>query len=544
MSKDRFDYIVIGAGAAGSAVASRLTEDPDTSVLLLEAGGRDSSFLVHIPVGFTKLSGPRYNWGFETVPQPELDNRTMWYPQGRLLGGSTSINAMIYIRGNTQDYDHWAELGNDDWGFEQVLPFFRKAEHNERLNDTYHSSEGAMNVTEQVAHNELSKAFVRAAQELGLPFTPDFNGARQDGVGYYDVTQKNARRESAATAYLTRAKRRPNLTIQTGALATRIIVENGRAVGLRYAVNGREQIAYADREVVLSAGAVNSPRLLLLSGIGPADELGSLGIDVVHDLPGVGKNFQDHMDVYLTAETTPVSYNRSDRPVPAVLAMIQYLLYRTGPITASVCEAGMFVRSSPEVTAPDIQMHCLPAYVIDHGRMRVKGHGMTINTCHLRPRSRGSVMLRSADPTAAPAIDPAFLQDPYDWKVSLEGFRWGREMLATKAYAPYVKQEHMPGAGVKTEKEIREYVKRWAKTDYHPVGSCKMGDDDMAVVDQELRVHGVAGLRVIDASIMPTLISGNTQATSIMIGEKGAHHILHGRAPLHVEGLSSAGVVG
>lgn len=541
MSNHRFDYIVIGAGAAGSAVASRLTEDPDTSVLLLEAGGRDSSFLVHIPVGFTKLSGPRYNWGFETVPQPELGNRTMWYPQGRLLGGSTSINAMIYIRGNTHDYDHWAELGNDDWGFEQVLPFFRKAEHNERLNDRYHGSDGAMNVTEQVGHNELSKAFVRAAQELGLPFTADFNGAEQDGVGYYDVTQKNARRESAATAYLRHAKRRSNLTIQTGALATKILVEHGRAVGLRYLVNGREHVAYADREVVLSAGAVNSPRLLLLSGIGPADELEALDIDVVHDLPGVGKNFQDHMDVYLTAETTEVSYNRSDRPVPAALAMIQYLLYRTGPITASVCEAGMFVRSSGEVSAPDIQMHCLPAYVIDHGRLRVKGHGMTINTCNLRPRSRGSVTLRSADPTTPPAIDPAFLQDPYDWKISLEGFRWGREMLATKAYAPYVKQEHMPGADVRTDTEIREYVKKWAKTDYHPVGSCKMGDDELAVVDQELRVHGLAGLRVVDASIMPTLISGNTQATSIMIGEKGAHHILHGRAPLGVDEPTRAG---
>ncbi|MEZ3159190.1 choline dehydrogenase [Microbacterium sp. BWT-B31] len=541
MSTDRYDYIVVGAGAAGSAVANRLSQDPNTSVLLLEAGGKDSSFLVHIPVGFTKLGGPRYNWGFETVPQPELNNRTMWYPQGRLLGGSTSINAMIYIRGNRYDYDRWAEQGNDQWGFEQVLPFFRKAEHNERLNDRYHSSDGAMNVTEQVAHNELSKAFVRAAQELGLPFTPDFNGAEQDGVGYYDVTQKKARRESAATAYLKPAKKRRNLTVQTQALATKVLVENGRAIGLRYTVNGRERVAYADREVVLSAGAVNSPRLLLLSGIGPAEELKALGIEVVHDLPGVGKNYQDHMDVYLTAETTPVSYNRSDRPVPAVLAMIQYILYRTGPITASVCEAGMFVRSSSEVPAPDIQMHCLPAYVIDHGRLRVKGHGMTINTCNLRPKSVGSVTLRSSDPAVPPAIDPAFLSDPYDWKISLEGFKWGREMLATKAYAPYVKKEHMPGADVKTDKEIREYVKQWSKTDYHPVGSCKMGDDELAVVDQQLRVHGIDRLRVVDASIMPTLISGNTQATSIMIGEKGAHHILHGLEPLTTESLSAAG---
>ena len=528
MSEDRFDYIVVGAGAAGCAVANRLSEDPTVSVLLLEAGGKDSSFLIHIPVGFTKLTGPKVNWGYETVPQTQLNNREMWYPQGRTLGGSTSINAMIYIRGNRQDYENWSQLGNKQWGYEQVLPFFRRAESNERLNDRYHGTNGAMNVTEQVQHNELSKAFVRAAQELGLKFTPDFNGEVQDGVGYYDVTQKKARRESAATAYLRPARNRSNLTIQTHALATKVLVEDGRAIGINYTLNGRPSVAYANREVVLSSGAVNSPRLLLLSGIGPAEELRALGIDVVHDLPGVGKNFQDHMDVYLTAETTPVSYNRSDRPVPAVLAMIQYILYRTGPITASVCEAGMFVRSSEAVEAPDIQMHCLPAYVIDHGRIRVKGHGMTINTCNVRPKSVGSVTLRSADPAVQPAIDPAFLTDPYDWKVSLEGFKWGREMLATKAYAPFVKKEHMPGKDVKTDKQIREYVKQWAKTDYHPVGSCKMGNDSLAVVDEQLRVHGLEGLRVIDASIMPTLISGNTQATSIMIGEKGAHHILYG----------------
>ncbi|WP_369046421.1 GMC family oxidoreductase [Sinomonas sp. P10A9] len=532
MPVEEFDYVIVGAGAAGCAVAERLAEDPGTRVLLLEAGGPDKSFLIHIPVGFTKLTGPRYNWGFETVPQPQLNNREMWYPQGRTVGGSTSINAMIYIRGNKYDYERWAGLGNDQWGYEQVLPFFKKAEHNERLGGKYHGIDGAMNVTEQVQHNELSKAFVRAAQELGLQINADFNGVSQDGVGYYDVTQRNARRESASTAYLRRNRRRANLTVRPNSLATKVLIENGRATGIDYTCNGRPQTVRARREVVLSSGAVNSPRLLLLSGIGPADELRSLGIPVVHDLPGVGKNFQDHMDVYLTAETAPVSYNRSDRPVPATLAMIQYLLYRTGPITASVCEAGMFVRSSESVPAPDIQMHCLPAYVIDHGRIRVPGHGMTINTCNLRPKSVGSVTLRSSDPSVPPAVDPAFLTDPYDWQISLEGFKWGREMMATNAYAPYLKKEHMPGAQVRTDKEIREYVKQWAKTDYHPVGSCKMGADDMAVVDQELRLHGLDGLRVVDASIMPTLISGNTQATSIMIGEKGAHHILHGASAL------------
>jgi len=540
MSPTSYDYIVVGAGAAGCVVASRLSENPATSVLLLEAGGRDWSPLIHMPVGFTKLTSPAVNWGFETVPQRQLNNREMWYPQGRTLGGSTSINAMIYIRGQHEDYDRWAELGNNDWGYEQVLPFYRRAERNERLNDEFHGSDGAMNVTEQIQHNELSKAFVRAAQELGLRYNPDFNGAVQEGVGYYDVTQRNARRESASTAYLRPARKRRNLTIVPHALGTKVLVQNGRAVGLEYTVKGKPTKAWANAEVILSGGAINSPRLLLLSGIGPAAELSALGIPVVHDLPGVGKNLQDHMDVYLTAETSPVSYNTSDRPHKAIAVGLQYLLYRTGPATACVCEAGMFVRSSDAVATPDIQMHCLPAYVIDHGRKRVKGHGMTINTCNLRPRSVGSVSLRSADPAVPPAIDPNFLGDPYDWAIAIRGFEWGREMLATKAYAPYIKKEHMPGAQVRTDSEIRAYIRQWAKTDYHPVGSCAMGETEAAVVDQQLRVRGLPGLRVIDASVMPTLISGNTQAPSIMVGEKGAHHILNGGPAKTVDGAQPA----
>ena len=531
MSATHYDYVIVGAGAAGCAVANRLSADPNTTVLLLEAGGKDWSPLVHMPVGFTKLGGPRYNWEFSTVPQPQLNNREMWYPQGRTLGGSTSINAMIYIRGQKEDYEAWAALGNKYWGYEEVLPFFRRAEANERLNDRYHGSVGAVNVTEQVQHNPLSKAFVRAAQELGVPFIADFNGAVQEGVSWYDVTQKDARRESTATAYLKPARKRANLTVQTHALARKILVENGRAVGLEYIVKDEPATVGVNRELILSSGAINTPRLMLLSGIGSGDELRALSIPVAHDLPGVGKNLQDHMDVYLTAVTTPVSYNASDRPDKAVLAGLQYITTKTGPITASVCEAGMFVRSGPDVATPDIQMHALPAYVIDHGRMRVKGHGMTINTCHLRPHSIGSVTLHTANPDDQPAIDPAFLTDPYDWEKSLEGFRWGREMMRSEAYKPFVLKEFLPSADVKTDFEIREYIKQWAKTDYHPVGSCKMGDDDLAVVDQELKVRGMEGLRVIDASIMPKLISGNTMATSTMIGEKGAHHVLHGLTP-------------
>lgn len=525
-----YTYIVIGSGAAGCVVANRLSADPAHRVLLLEAGGRDWNPLIHIPVGFTKLTTPDVNWGFSTVPQREMDGREMWYPQGRTLGGSTSINAMIYIRGHREDYEEWKHLGNKGWGYEDVLPYFRKSEHNERLNDRFHGTSGDMNVTQQVQQNPLTKAFVRSCQEIGLPFNADVNGAEQDGVTFYDVTQRNVRRESSATAFLRPAKDRPNLTTLTRAQAVKVLIENGRAVGVQYLHRKKLVTAYVDGEVILSSGAVNSPKLLLLSGIGPADELRQRGVDVVHHLPGVGKNFQDHMDVYLTAETAPVSYNEEDRPDRAVRHAIQYLLYKTGPMTACVAEAGAFIRSSDEVRSPDIQIHCLPAYVIDHGRQRVKGHGITINTCNLRPKSIGSVTLRSANPLDQPLIDPNFCGDPegHDWKISMEGFRWGRRILGSEAFRPFIKREHLPGAQVQSDDEVRQYIRAWSKTDYHPVGSCKMGSDELAVVDQQLRVHGIDGLRVIDASIMPTLISGNTQAPSVMIGEKGSTIVLEG----------------
>ncbi|NUR74795.1 MAG: alanine-phosphoribitol ligase [Thermoleophilia bacterium] len=531
MSDESYTYIVIGSGAAGAVVANRLSADPAHRVLLLEAGGRDWNPLIHIPVGFTKLTTPDVNWGFSTVPQPQMDDREMWYPQGRTLGGSTSINAMIYIRGQRADYDRWAALGNEGWGYEDVLPYFRRSERNERLNDRYHGSSGDMNVTQQVQHNALSKAFVRALQELGVPFNADVNGASQEGVTFYDVTQRAARRESAATAFLRPARKRPNLTILTRAQATKVLTERGRAVGVQFVHDKRLITATAEGEVVLSGGAINSPKLLLLSGIGPAADLRKHRLDVVHDLPGVGKNLQDHMDVYLTAATAPVSFNQQDRPLRAMAGGLQYLLYRTGPLTACVCEAGAFVHSGDEAESPDIQIHCLPAYVIDHGRKRVKGHGMTINTCNLRPKSIGSVTLRSADPLDHPLIDPNFCGDGegHDWKLSVAGFRWGRRILRSEAFRGLIKHEHMPGADVESDEDVRRYIREWSKTDYHPVGTCKMGNDELAVVDTQLRVRGLEGLRVIDASIMPRLISGNTQAPSIMVGEKGAAIVLAGQ---------------
>ena len=524
MKSPAYSYIVVGAGAAGCVVANRLSEDPTTTVLLLEAGGPDRNPLIHIPVGFTKLTSKGVNWGFSTVPQSQLNDREMWYPQGRTLGGSTSINAMIYIRGNRSDYDGWEALGNPGWGYDGVLPYFRRSENNTRLNNEFHGVGGDLNVTQQVQHNPLTRAFVRAWQELGVDFNADVNGAKQDGVTFYDVTQRNARRESAATAFLRPAMKRPNLAVITKARATKVLFEGKKAIGVEYRHGGQTHAARADGEVVLSGGAVNSPRLLLLSGVGPAEHLRGVGVDVVHDLPGVGQNFQDHMDVNMIAETMPVSYNEEDRWDRAIRHMFQYLLYKTGPMTICIAEAGAFIRSSDAVESPDIQVHCLPVMNIDHGRQRREGHGVTINTCHLRPHSIGSVRLRTAWPEDPPAVDPNYLGDPegYDWKTSIAGFRRGRELLTTKELSPYVTREYLPGKGVQTDEEIKSYIRKWARTDYHPVGSCAMGPGEDAVVDTQLRVRGIDNLRVIDASIMPRVISGNTQAPSIMIGEKGA----------------------
>ena len=521
---DVFDYIVVGAGASGCVVASRLSEDPTTRVLLLEAGGPDRSPLIHLPAGFTKLTGPKVNWGFRTIPQRHVDNREMHYPQGRTMGGSTSINAMIYIRGHRLDYDEWESLGCEGWGYEDVLPYFRRSENNERFVDRYHGQGGELNVADQTQHNVLTRAFVRAAQEVGIAYNPDLNGKQQRGVSFYQVTQRNVRRESAATAFIRDQKQRENLEVRTHAQACEIVLEKGRAVGTKYLHRKRRITAVrAEQGVILSGGAVNSPKLLLLSGIGPAEELQPLGIQCQHDLPGVGKNFHDHMDVYLAAESSrPVSYNGQDRWDRALRHGLQYILYKTGPVSACVAEAGCFLKSDDSVRSPDIQIHCLPAYVVDHGRMRIKGHGITINTCNLRPKSKGSVTLRSADPLEMPAIDPNFLDDPYDLRVSMEGLRWGRRILEAPAFRPFIKRELLPGPEVQSDQKMAAYIRKWSKNDYHPVGSCKMGSDPDAVVDARLRVRGIEALHVVDASVMPRVISGNTQATSIMIGEKGA----------------------
>ncbi len=522
-----FDYVIIGAGAAGCVLANRLSADSRVSVALLEAGGRDDSVLIRIPAGFANLMGTKVNWIFDTVPQGHLDNRRMFLPQGKVLGGSTSINAMLYVRGNRLDYDGWHNLGNEGWGYEDVLPYFKLSESNDRFNDEYHGSGGPLHVADQVQHNPLSRAFVRAAQEVGIPYNPDPNGRQQDGVFYHQVTQRDVRRESAATAFLHPVEKRGNLTVITEAMVTRVILKGNRAVGATYARRGSEEAVQASSGVIVSAGPINSPKLLLLSGIGDAQELKALGIETTHHLPGVGKNLHDQLEVYVTAECTkPISYTGENRWHRALLHAIQYGLYKTGPATATITEAGAFVRSSDSVPSPDIQLHMLPAYVVwkDNARnaARIPGHGITILACNIHPRSRGEVRLVSADPGASPAVNPNYLADPEDWEISIEGFHWIRRVLSAEAFKPFLADERMPGRNVRTDEDIRNYIRKWGKTDYHPVGSCKMGSDEMAVVDSHLRVRGMERLWVVDSSIMPSIISGNTQAPSMMIGEKGA----------------------
>lgn len=519
----RVDYLLVGAGAAGAAVAHRLSADPSVTVLLLEAGRRDISPLIHIPSGFTRLR--TYSWLYRTVPQKAMDDATKLYPQGRTLGGGTAVNSMIYIRGQRHDFDDWAALGNPGWDYEHVLPYFRRAESYPRIDDAYHGQDGPLGIGRLPGYNPLSEAFVAAGLELGLPYNPDFNGATQHGVGYYDVTQHRGWRVTASTAYLRPVRRRPNLEVRLRATVTRVLVENGRAVGVVYRSGGREHVVRADREVVLCGGAVNSPALLLRSGIGPADELRGVGIDVRHDLPGVGRNLQDHLDVAVTSRTSAVSYNNLGRSWRLPGAAVEYMVRRSGPITSNVAEAGLF-QSIDGDERPDLQMSALPTY--GNGERRA-GHGFTLNVTYLRPQSRGTVTLRSADPAVAPVVDPNYLAEPADWVGTRAGIAMARDILATRALRDLDVDELEPGPLVTDERGLRGYVNKRSRTSYHPVGTCAMGTGDEAVVDPQLRVRGLEGLRVVDSSIMPRLVSGNTMAASYMIGEKGSDLIL-GRA--------------
>ena len=525
-----YDYIITGAGPAGCVLANRLSEDPEVTVLLLEAGGGDGNPLFHMPAGFAKMTKGVASWGWSTVPQKHMNNRVLRFTQAKVIGGGSTINAQIYTRGNAADYDLWAsEDGCKGWDYRSVLPYFKRAEDNQRFDDDYHSSGGPIGVSMPMAPLPICDAYIRAGQELGIPYNHDFNGATQAGVGFYQLTQRNRRRSSAAMAYVEPARSRRNLTVRTGAFVTRVVLEGTRAVGVEIA--GTEVIR-AEREVIVSSGAMGSPKLLLQSGIGPAGHLREVGVEVKHDLPGVGENLQDHLDLFVIAECTgDHTYDNVAKLHRTVWAGLQYVLFGTGPVASSLFETGGFWYADPEAPSPDIQFHLGLGSGIEAGVARLKNAGVTLNSAYLHPRSRGTVRLASADPKAAPLLDPNYWSDPHDRKMSIEGLKIAREIMQQAALKPYVLAERLPGPNVRTDDELFAYGCANAKTDHHPVGTCKMGTDEMAVVDLDLRVRGLEGLRVCDSSIMPRVPSSNTNAPTIMVGEKGAD-IIRGREPL------------
>lgn len=520
-----FDYIIVGAGAAGCVLASRLSADPSVTVLLLEAGGRDRNPYIQIPAAFSKLFRTAADWNYEA--EGPLPGQSQYWPRGKVLGGSDSINAMMYVRGHAHDFDHWAALGNPGWSYADVLPYFRRAEDNRTPDAPSLGQGGPLHIDAPRSVNPLTQAFVAAGQSLGLAPNPDYNGPNQDGVAFTALKQKNGSRWSAAAAYLKPALSRPNLTVQTHAQVSRILFEGRRASGVEYRSGGVRQ-SHARREVILCGGAINSPQLLMLSGIGPAAHLREHGIDLIADLPGVGQNLQDHPASGTSfACTQPVTLVNGEK-LPALLA---YLARKRGPLTSNVAEAIAFIRTRAGISAPDIEIIFAPTYFDYHGFRSPKGHGFTVGSILLRPRSRGQITLRSADPFTAPLIQPRYFSDPDDLATMVEGVKFTRQIANAAPFDAYRGSEAMPGAAAYTDAELGDYVRERFQSLYHPVGTCKMGidSDPLAVVDPQLRVRGVDGLRVVDASVMPTLIGGHTVAPTIMIAEKAAD-LIRGQA--------------
>ncbi|HUG60754.1 MAG TPA: GMC family oxidoreductase N-terminal domain-containing protein [Methylomirabilota bacterium] len=525
------DYIVVGGGSAGCVIATRLTEDEDVSVLLLEAGPRDTNPYIHMPVGFFKMTSGPLLWGYRTAPQKHCFDREMMFAQAKVLGGGGSINAEVFTRGVPTDYDRWArDEGCDGWEFAQVQPYFLRSEGNDIFTRPWHGREGPLAVSQIPDPHPMTKRFVQAAQEAGLPYNPDFNGATQEGCGVYQTTTRFARRCSAAAGYLKPALGRTNLTLETGVTTSRIVIQNGRATGVEVVRGGRREVLRADRGVVLSAGAIGSPKLLMLSGVGPADHLKAHGLTVAVDQPSVGANLQDHFDIDIVHELKgPWSFDKYQKRHWMLWAGLQYLLFKSGPAASNIVEGGAFWYADKSAPHPDTQFHFLAGAGVEAGIPPVaSGNGVTLNSYLLRPRSRGSVRLASAEVADAPLIDPNYLDDPYDLAMSVEGVRIMREIMSQPAFGKVLVGEHFPGPGCRTQSELETYVRRHGRTAYHPVGTCRMGGDADAVVDPLLRHRAIEGLMIADASVMPSLMSSNTNAAAVMIAERAADFLKAG----------------
>jgi choline dehydrogenase len=516
-ARSSYDYVIVGAGSAGCVLAARLTEDPSVRVLLLEAGTAREPLAARIPAAFSKLFKTRHDWAYTTEPEPALDRRRLFVPRGKMLGGSSAMNAMIYVRGNPLDYDDWAARGATNWRYADVLPHFLEAEDQARGAVPGHATGGPLRVEDLSCKSALSTAFVEACQQIGIAGNDDFNSGSQDGAGFYQVTQKAGRRWSAANAYLFPAMVRGHLDVRRGAHTTSIWFEGRRAAGVEYVERGRRMRARAEREVLVCAGAIGSPQLLMLSGLGPSVELSRLGIPVVHDLQGVGRNLQDHPFAGLAYRCLmPISLNNAERPA----AIFRYLVGRRGPLTSNVAEAGAFVRSVPSAKAPDLQFHFAPVIYLDHGFTRPKLHGFALAPALLTPASRGAIQLASADPFAPPRITGHHLSHDSEWRALVYGLKLGQAIVAAKAFDRFRGAPYRVGGPLGSDAELEAHVRSTAELLYHPCGTCKMGVDELAVVDPELRVRGVEGLRVADASVMPTITRGNTNAPTIMIAER------------------------
>lgn len=533
---DTYDYIVTGAGSAGCVLAARLSESGRHRILLLEAGVRDRNPWIHVPLGYHKLfANPALNWMFESEPVPGLNNRTSYQPRGKMLGGTSSLNGMVYMRGTPADYDLWRQRGCEGWGWDSVLPYFKKAEDQERGPDAFHGTGGPLRVSDQPGRGVLAEALVEACVQAGIPRNPDFNGAQQEGAGFYQATARDGRRWSTAVGYLRTARNRRNLTIATSAHTIRVLIEDGRAAGVEYKTRGGRRTAYARGEVIVSGGVYGSPHLLQLSGVGPGDVLQGMGIPVIRDMPAVGANLHDHFNTYIAFRCTkPVTLNDLHASLRRqFIAGLEYVIRRSGPLAGNGLYAGAFTRSDPRLDRPDLQFNMFIWSIRDRDRTGIRPHpfsGFSISPVHLRPEGRGSVRLKSPDPLAAPEIHFNFLATAYDIEAMLAGMRIARNIAQQPALKPYVVSETLPGAAATSDADLTEDLRKRGVSNLHPVGTCRMGMGKDAVVDARLRVHGIGRLRVIDASIMPQIIAGNTNAPTIMIAEKGADMILQDAA--------------